>query len=145
MNDIEDSTGSSSTGSSEPEVINNISSDDDNSNSISSDDDNGRVKEIIDVCSTSDDSDFNDFSSSRKRRRSAASIGSGGTPTHGPTRFFDEEDITTRCYRCGGIGHISTECVNEPLKRACFRCGENGHSSRSCTNEICYNCFSTGK
>lgn len=72
--------------------------------------------------------------------RSFANKKSGGAPI----RFFDEVDITTRCYRCGGVGHISVECVNAPLERACFRCGGSGHEASKCSNEICYNCFETG-
>ena len=62
----------------------------------------------------------------------------------GPSRFFEEADISIRCYRCGGVGHMAMECVNEPLQRCCFRCGETGHDSRNCKNEVCYNCFETG-
>jgi len=48
--------------------------------------------------------------------------GSGGKPNTFPT------NIT--CYRCGKLGHISSNCPDKGM--ACFNCGQKGNIQRDC-------------
>ena len=66
----------------------------------------------------------------KKRRRSS--------------RYFSEADISTKCHRCGKVGHMKFECPNEECLRPCYICAHPGHEARECTQRPCYRCGSTG-
>jgi len=82
----------------------------------------------------------------QKRHRTAGGIkGTGGSSKKqigcgGPARYW-EKDISTRCHRCGGIGHIAASCTNDEKPRLCHLCGKTGHDGRQCPfSRICFNC-----
>ena len=80
-----------------------------------------------------------------------------------------QKDIATKCYACGGVGHIAAKCPNPKSKKPCpycgidhgdmrckltiicFNCGVSGHERRDCQERrmlaprrICTTCFSDG-
>ena len=89
----------------------------------------------------------------------------------GPSRYWDT-DISTKCYRCGRVGHSSESCKYPekarpcpicadqdpdhtewscPKRVICFKCGIPGHVSRECPERItqgkrtvCGNCLLSG-
>ncbi|KAA1118405.1 hypothetical protein PGTUg99_005624 [Puccinia graminis f. sp. tritici] len=46
------------------------------------------------------------------------------------------------CYTCGGVGHLSRDCVGD---QKCFNCGEVGHVSRDCSRPQAKNCYAMNK
>lgn len=78
--------------------------------------------------------------------------GTDGPPTTGKgkhekkaaRRYFDGEDISTKCYNCGKVGHISTECTNATVFKPCWLCGLRGHPAFRCTRELCFRCMKEG-
>ena len=63
-----------------------------------------------------------------KKARFAEKDGSGG-------KKGGNETGPTKCFNCGGLGHLSREC-SEPKKAfACYNCGEEGHQSRNCPKQ----------
>jgi len=73
-------------------------------------------------------------------RGSAAGGAGGGTGD----RYW-EEDITTKCFRCGQVGHIGAHCTNTPKVQPCPLCSKTDHDLRSCpVRVVCFNCGITG-
>jgi hypothetical protein len=56
-----------------------------------------------------------------------------------------ERDISTVCFRCGGVGHMEASCPNPMKPRPCSLCGMTDHEQRTCPkNRICFNCGAPG-
>ncbi|KAL1761335.1 hypothetical protein FB107DRAFT_201332, partial [Schizophyllum commune] len=64
-----------------------------------------------------------------------ASYGGGGSYGYGG-------GFQSQNYTCGGVGHLSKDCVQG---QRCYNCSETGHISRDCPNpqkKACYSCGS---
>jgi cellular nucleic acid-binding protein len=56
------------------------------------------------------------------------------------TRYW-ERDISTKCHRCGQVGHIESQCLNEAIPKPCSLCAKSGHDMRDCPFRMfCFNC-----
>lgn len=56
-----------------------------------------------------------------------------------------EKDISTICYRCGGVGHIEANCSNAAKPKPCPLCGSTEHPIYQCPcKQICFNCGTPG-
>jgi cellular nucleic acid-binding protein len=55
-----------------------------------------------------------------------------------------------RCYNCGGLGHVSYDCISPRLDKACYNCGHVGHLAQDCRIKgmsggiVCYKCQRPG-
>ena len=61
-------------------------------------------------------------------------------------RYFDDdfEAAATRCYKCGGSGHMARDCVEEGRQRPCYLCAQFGHGSVVCPARLCFRCSRPG-
>ena len=67
-------------------------------------------------------------------------FGGGGGGGAASSRYWDV-DISTKCFRCGQVGHIEANCPNEAKQRPCPLCGKTDHDMRFCElSKICFRC-----
>ncbi|ETV92575.1 hypothetical protein, variant [Aphanomyces invadans] len=59
------------------------------------------------------------------------------------SRYF-RKDLTTKCFNCGEIGHMSNACVNSTVLRPCFMCGYRDHKANECPHLLCHRCNEPG-
>jgi len=70
---------------------------------------------------------------------SSAKGGGGGGATAG-ARYY-AQDISTKCYNCGRVGHIGADCSHPPKKKPCPLCSLTSHDLRECPSRVtCFNC-----
>ena len=75
-------------------------------------------------------------------RRSLGGLVGGGVG--GMPRYW-ERDISTKCFRCGGVGHMASSCTNEAKAPPCPLCASVDHELRACPNrQVCFNCGMPG-
>ncbi|KAH9101751.1 hypothetical protein AeMF1_021456 [Aphanomyces euteiches] len=59
------------------------------------------------------------------------------------SRYF-RKDLSTKCFNCGEIGHMSNACVNTTVMRPCFMCGYRDHKANECPHLLCHRCNQPG-
>lgn len=67
---------------------------------------------------------------------------STATSKNGASARYWIPDISTKCYRCGKVGHKEDVCENAPKKlKPCPLCASSDHDFRDCPGKaICFNC-----
>jgi len=61
------------------------------------------------------------------------------------TSRYYVQDISTKCFRCGKIGHMEVNCPNPAKLKPCAWCGKIGHDMRDCTlSKVCFRCGCPG-
>ena len=51
----------------------------------------------------------------------------------------------TRCYRCLGFEHHSSECTGEDRTKTCLKCTQENHRAKDCqNNSFCFTCKKEG-
>jgi cellular nucleic acid-binding protein len=64
--------------------------------------------------------------------------GSGASATS--SRYY-LQDLSTKCFRCGEVGHYAESCTNDPIAKPCPICSKTDHELRECpSKQVCFNC-----
>jgi len=68
--------------------------------------------------------------------------GSGKTRNARDEKRYWQKDVSTKCFRCGQVGHMAADCTNDAKATICPLCAlPDQHDMRSCPlNRICFNC-----
>ena len=77
----------------------------------------------------------------RKLRVTAANAPTTNTNASTAASRYYSVDISTKCFRCGQVGHYSDSCPNERLVKPCAICSKTDHDIRDCpSRNVCFNC-----
>jgi len=72
-----------------------------------------------------------------------ASSSSSSARNASASRYWqaNRKDLTTKCYRCGGVGHVAADCTNAAAVKPCPLCAATDHDMRNCPiKAVCFNC-----
>jgi cellular nucleic acid-binding protein len=65
----------------------------------------------------------------------------GSTKSQSALNRYWDKDISTVCFRCGGVGHMGASCTNPAKARPCPLCALINHDEKDCPcKRICFNC-----
>ena len=63
------------------------------------------------------------------------------TPSRSTPGRYWAQDLSTKCRRCGQIGHMEAECSNPAQAKPCPLCAQTTHDLRTCpSKQVCFNC-----
>jgi cellular nucleic acid-binding protein len=59
-------------------------------------------------------------------------------------RYYEEHDISVKCFNCGSVGHIAADCTAARVYKPCYLCGLRTHPAGRCPRESCFRCLEEG-
>lgn len=87
------------------------------------------------------DDENEDAKTPQKNQSNSAKTPSKRTPVS--QRYF-LKNVSTKCYNCGAIGHMSNECIDAPEVKNCYFCAKPGHHEGACPSQRCFACLQPG-